>query len=319
MTGSGLTSPRVVARRLPLEPGVYRFRDGAGRVLYIGRARSLRRRVQSYWTNLGDRPHLATMVARIARIEAVWCDSEHEAAWLERNLLEHSKPRWNRAEGGLGVVGYIRVNTGQSRPGLRLAHVVSKAAPHFGPYLGGLRIRQAISGLHRVLPLAYTAAANGSAREFAHVLGIGPGDRDTLAHTATAVLKGEPKVVRALRAELVRRRDRAAEQLQFELAAKLQDEITAFDWIVAEQKVSLLDPHDAEVYGWADGILVQFVMRTGRMRTWTQRRVSEKSARNRVAATPAHWRAFAQRNAELAFQLTRDQTLASGKKGTVTG
>jgi excinuclease ABC subunit C len=307
MTGSGMTSPRVVARRLPLEPGVYRFRDAAGKVLYIGRARSLRRRVQSYWTNLGDRPHLATMVACIRRIEAVWCDSEHEAAWLERNLLEHSRPRWNRAEGGGEVAGYIRLHTEQT-PGLRLAHVVTDAVPHFGPYLGGHRIRQAISALHRVLPLAYTAATNGSARELAQVLGIGPGDRDTLAHTATAVLEGEPKVVRALRAELVRRRDRAAQQLQFELAAKLQDEITAFDWIVAEQKVSLLDPHDVEVYGWADGILVRFVMCAGRIRTWTQRATSEKSARSRVAATPALWRAFAQRNAELAGRLTHDHT-----------
>jgi excinuclease ABC subunit C len=308
VTGSDMTAARVVARRLPLAPGVYRFRDRGGKVLYIGRARSLRRRVQSYWSNLGDRLHLAPMVARIRRVEAVWCDSEHEAAWLERNLLEHSKPRWNRAGGGREVAGYIRLNAEQTRPGLRLAHVVTAAAPHFGPYLGGLRIRQAISALHRVLPLTYTAAANGSARELAELLGVGPGDRDRLAHAAAAVLEGEPNVVGALRAELVRRRDRAAEQLKFELAAKLQDEITAFDWIVAEQKVSLLDPHDIEVHGWAEGVLVRFVMRAGRMCTWTQRTASERVARNLVAATPAPWRTFAQRNAELAARLTRDET-----------
>ncbi|MEQ7124181.1 GIY-YIG nuclease family protein [Actinopolymorpha sp. B11F2] len=310
-----MTSPRAVARRLPLEPGVYRFRDGAGKVLYIGRARSLRRRVQSYWTNLGDRPHLAAMVARIGRVEAVWCDSEHEAAWLERNLLERSKPRWNRAEGGLGVVGYIRVDAGRSRPGLRLAYNATTAAPHFGPFLGGLRIRQAISALHRVLPLSYATAANGSARELAHQLGIGPSDRDTLAQTAIAVLERDPAAVTALRAELVRRRDRAAEQLRFELAAKLQDEITAFDWIMAEQKVSLLEPDDADVYGWADGILVRFTMRAGRLCRWTQRATAEKAARDRVAATHARWRAFAQRNAELAARLLRDEGRGAASAG----
>lgn len=66
-------SPRELAARLPLGPGVYRFRDAAGHVLYLGRAVSLRRRVISYWGDLGDRPHLAAMVARIARVEAVIC------------------------------------------------------------------------------------------------------------------------------------------------------------------------------------------------------------------------------------------------------
>ncbi len=79
----------AAAAYLPLAPGVYRFRDQAGRVLYVGRAVSLRRRVLSYWGDLGDRGHLAPMVARIARVEAVICDSAHKAdgqAGAERDL-----------------------------------------------------------------------------------------------------------------------------------------------------------------------------------------------------------------------------------------
>jgi excinuclease ABC subunit C len=301
-----MTAPRLVARRLPLGPGVYRFRDEAGKVLYIGRARNLRRRVQSYWTNLGDRPRLATMVRRIARVEGVWCDSEHEAAWLERNLLEHSKPRWNRTEGGQEVAGYIRFDTGPKAPGLRFTHTPTPTAPHFGPYLGGLRIRLAISAVHRVLPLPYTSDTDGSTREFAQLFGIGPADRETLEQTAIAVLERNPEAVDALRAELVRRRDRAAGELRFEFAGKLQDEIAAFDWIVAEQKVSHLEPQEVDVYGWSDGILVRFQMQAGRMSTWTQRATSEDTARARVASTPEHWQPFARRNAELAAQLLRD-------------
>ncbi|MFI6827739.1 GIY-YIG nuclease family protein [Kribbella sp. NPDC050241] len=301
-----MTAPRAVARRLPQEPGVYRFRDDAGKVLYIGRAVNLRRRVQSYWTHLGDRPRLARMVNRIARIESVWCDSAHEAAWLERNLLEHSKPRWNRTEGGAEVVGYIRFDDGPQRPGLRFTHTVSPAAPHFGPYLGGLRVRQAISALQRVLPLQYTADSNGSVREFAELFGIGPDDREALARTACAVLERDPAAVTALRAELVRRRDRAAAGLRFEFAAKLQDELAAFEWIVAEQKVSRLEPQDVDVHGWSDGVLVRFRMLGGRMQTWTQQAVTETTARDRVEATPVAWRTFAQRNADLAARLRRE-------------
>ncbi|MGW6198008.1 GIY-YIG nuclease family protein [Kribbella sp. NPDC055110] len=291
-------------RELPTGPGVYRFRDDAGKVLYIGRARNLRRRVQSYWVNLGDRPHLQRMVRRIARVEGVWCDSEHEAAWLERNLLEHSKPRWNRTEGGAEVVGYIRLADG-SKPGLRFEHTVSGGGPYFGPYLGGLRIRQAISGLHRVLPLQYTVEGNGSAEEFGRLFGIGPADRDALARTASAVLSKDPAAVEALRDELVRRRDRAAGELRYEFAAKVQGELEALEWICSEQKVAWLEPRDADVYGWADGVLVRFELRGGRMCTWTQRAVGEATARERVAATPALWRTFARRNAELAARLLK--------------
>jgi excinuclease ABC subunit C len=65
---------------LPGGPGVYRFRDARGAVLYVGRAAALRPRVASYWSDLGERGHLVSMMSRVARIEAVRCDSVHEAA-----------------------------------------------------------------------------------------------------------------------------------------------------------------------------------------------------------------------------------------------
>ena len=77
---------------LPAEPGVYRFRDVGDRALYIGRTADLRRRVPPYWGSLRDRRRLRRMVRNIAGVEALVCASEHEAAWLERNLLEHRKP-----------------------------------------------------------------------------------------------------------------------------------------------------------------------------------------------------------------------------------
>ena len=77
-------APAVVAQ-LPSGPGVYRFRDESGSVLYIGRAADLRRRVRSYWAEQGDRPLLARLVRRVTRVEVAVCDSTHEAAWLERD------------------------------------------------------------------------------------------------------------------------------------------------------------------------------------------------------------------------------------------
>jgi excinuclease ABC subunit C len=106
-----------------------------------------------------------------------------------------------------------------------------------------------------------------------------------------------------LRDELVRRRDRAAGEQRYEFAAKVQGEIEALEWICAEQKVTRPSSQDADVHGWADGVLVTFGVRGGRMCTWTQRSVGPVTGRRRAAGTPDEWRTFAQRNAELAAQL----------------
>ena len=183
---------------LPGAPGVYRFRDQAGRVLYVGRAVSLRRRVLSYWGDLGDRGHLAPMVARIARVEAVVCDSAHEAAWLERNLLQRRLPPWNRSRGGQEAEVWIRLCESARTPGVT---VVRQPSPgDFGPYLGGQKVRDAVSGLGRVLPLAYAADGQaGTERDMARVRGASPGVRADLARTIAAVLSRDQAAVASVR------------------------------------------------------------------------------------------------------------------------
>jgi excinuclease ABC subunit C len=133
-------SAREQATRLPLAPGVYRFRDASGRVLCLGRATSLRRRVASYWGDLRGRAHLSPMVARIARVEAVACDSAHEAAWLERNLLQAVKPPWNRApDGGQEVEVWIRLSDDPHTPGVTVVHERNDKDRHFGPTWAAVR------------------------------------------------------------------------------------------------------------------------------------------------------------------------------------
>jgi len=291
---------------LPHAPGVYRFRDAAGRILYIGRATDLRQRVGSYWTNLGDRQRLVRMVERIAFIEAVECASEHEAAWLERNVLERSMPRWNRTPGGQEVPVYVRLDQRPGVPGLSVVHEVELAprTRHFGPYLGGLKVRLAVSGLRRALPLALSGArVSGFERDLARVRGVAPVDRLALVGALSKVLRRDEGAVRSAREELARHRDRAAERLAFELAARVQAELDALDWVVAEQRVTVSEPRDLDVYGWASGVLVHFEVRGGRMNHWRQRTCDESVAHSRLAGTPDSWRDFGQRNAALAARL----------------
>ncbi|HTJ40394.1 MAG TPA: hypothetical protein VL738_44935 [Dactylosporangium sp.] len=291
------------ARRLPYTPGVYRFRDGAGRILYIGRATQLRSRVASYWSDLRDRPRLRRMVAQVTAVEAVVCDSVHEAAWLEHNLLTRRKPRWNRTRGGQESTVHIGLDAGPAAPGLRVTHLPTPGC--YGPYLGGGRTRLAVSGLHRIRPLAYTGSRlTGAERDLAAKRGVTAGDRETFAASVAAVLDRDAASVAGACAELVALRDRAAEGLQFELAAQIHEELQALEWITGPQRVSVLEPADLRAAGWADGVLVLFTVRAGRLDEWTQRPSTAGRAARYLEATPAEWREFAARNAELAVTLS---------------
>jgi excinuclease ABC subunit C len=304
--GSTGIRARDQAALLPAAPGVYRFRDASGRVLYLGRATHLRSRVASYWGDLRDRAHLAPMVARVARVEAVACDSVHEAAWLERNLLQARKPPWNRApDGGQESEVWIRLSDDARDPGITVVYDKDERARNFGPYLGGRQVRLAVSGLCRVLPLNYAGGElTGTRHDLARIKGVGPGDRVTLAAKTLAVLGRDQAAVAHVRASLEERRDAASATLAFELAARLQQEAEALDWVTAEQKVTRPGAADLDACGWSDGTLSRFEIRAGRLASWTLCSCGPAAARRHLAATPPEWAAFAQRNAELAARLS---------------
>lgn len=298
----------AAAARLPGSPGVYRFRDAGGRVLYVGRASALRSRVASYWSDLRDRGHLAPMVARVARIEAVSCDCAHEAAWLERNLLQASLPPWNRTPGGQESAVYIRLDAGPVHPGLSVAYQAEPAAQvrYFGPYLGGRRVRRAVTALHRILPLCHAADRPGGAEgDLARLRGAAGGDRAALAGSLAAILERQPAAVSWAHRQLEQLRDRAAQTLAYEMAARIQAEIGALSWVTCPQRVTTMDAANLVIAGWSGGTLVQFQIHGGRLCGWSQRSCSHHAATDALAATPAAWSDFTQRNAELAASLTQ--------------
>jgi excinuclease ABC subunit C len=285
---------------------VYRFRDARGRVLYIGRASDLRSRVRSYWTQRDDR-RTTRLAQLVCRVEAVVCDSEHEAAWLERNLLEHGLPRWNKTAGGQEVPVFIRLDAQSRTPSVAVVHTVLDA-PHvryFGPYLGGLKVRTAVAGLHRVSPLAFCGEAiSGSERDMARLRGVGPADREPISDAIARALAREPIAVADIRQALIEQRERATDSLQFERAAAIQAELDALAWVVVPQRVTTLEPCSNHVYGWSAGTLVHFEICGGRLCVWRQRPCTEHAAKPRLNVTPEPWRNFAHRSAELAARLT---------------
>jgi excinuclease ABC subunit C len=297
------TRPDAVAV-LPAAPGVYRFRDATDRVLYVGRAVDLRRRVSSYWGDLRDRRHLRRMVAGVTRIEALVCDSAHEAAWAERNLLERSLPPWNRIVGGLEVAVGIRLDPSPETPGLDVVqvHRPAQGVRFFGPYLGSRKVRLAVSGLDRVYPLRHAGPTRTAGeRELARLRGAQDTPVAQLAAEVTEVLDREPAAVAAALGALTARRDAAARAQAYEAAARLQEEIEAVEWVVAPQRVTApAGKADDEVTGWAGDVLVRLRFRSGRLHGWEQETCTRSSPGTRA---PAGWTSFLRRNAELAARL----------------
>jgi excinuclease ABC subunit C len=289
---------------LPVAPGVYRFRDDGGRVLYVGRAGELRRRVSSYWGELRDRSHLRRMMPRVARIEALVCDSAHEAAWAERNLLERSLPPWNRIVGGLEVPVTIRLDPSPEAPRLGLAssHRPAPGVRCFGPYLGARKVRLAVSGLERLYPLGHAGPTRTAGeRELARLRGGQDTPVEQLATAVASVLDREPSAVADALAALTARRDAAAGAQAYEAAARLQEEIEAVEWVVASQRVTATGAEDdVDVTAWADDVLVRLRIQDGRLRAWEQETCTRSVPGTRA---PAGWLPFLRRNAELAARL----------------
>jgi excinuclease ABC subunit C len=301
-----LPAVKRALKLLPHRPGVYLMRDERGRVIYVGRSGDLANRVRSYWTDLRDRPHLVRMLPRVAWLEPVVCASEHEAAFLESDLLDRHRSRYNRTLGMESCV-WLRLDPRPKSADLLVEH---EAAPHdgarwFGPYLGWEPVRQAAAGLLRLYPLRYAGTSiSRTEREMARTLGVAPGDAGELARRIECVLRREPPAVAAAVRDLEGARDRAARRTMFEFAAEIQEEIRGLLWITQPQKLSLLDALDADYAAVAGSVEVVISLRKGRM---DQRTVSQKPTlalpRIRGGGGSRDWQELAKLNAELMNQL----------------
>src|SRR5436305_7086320 len=189
-----LPEPRPAVKRalavLPHRPGVYLMRDEGGRVLYVGRSGDLATRTRSYWRDLRDRPHLVRMLPRVEWLEPVLCRSEHEAAFLESDLLDRHRTRYNRTLGMESCV-WLRLDANPRAPSLEVVHEpqFDDGASWFGPYLGWEPARQAAAGLQRLYPLRYSGTRiTRSDRELARSLGVDEADSALLAGRIERVL-----------------------------------------------------------------------------------------------------------------------------------
>jgi excinuclease ABC subunit C len=267
---------------IPDGPGVYRFRDGTGRVLYVGKAKNLRSRVCSYFAE-PLHPRTRQMVTTATAVDWVTVATEVEALQLEYAWIKEYDPRFNVKYRDDKSYPYLAVTLDEEYPRLQVMRGAKrKGVRYFGPYSHAWAIREMLDLLLRVFP-----ARTCSAGVFRRATQIGRpcllGDIGKCSAPCVGRVDADQhrRIVEdfcdfmAGRTDhLVRRLDREMRQasgaLEFELAARLRDDLAAVRRAMEKQAVVLPDGTDADVVAFADDTLEAavkvFHVRAGRVR-----------------------------------------------------
>jgi excinuclease ABC subunit C len=145
---------RAVLRRLPTSPGVYLMKNGDGRVLYVGKADSLRGRVRSYFAARGpEDARIARMVTEVADVEYIVTDTVSEAYLLESNLIKEHRPRFNIRLRDDKSYPFVKITLGEDFPRIvRTRRLVRDGSRYFGPYASASSVDETLKLLRKIFP-----------------------------------------------------------------------------------------------------------------------------------------------------------------------
>jgi excinuclease ABC subunit C len=243
---------------LPKRPGVYRMLDAQHELLYVGKARSLKDRVGTYFLASNVNPKVQALVQQIAGIEVTVTSSETEALLLEYNLIKAHKPRFNVVLRDDKSFPYIHLAQDHAFPRLAF-YRGSRSAPgrYFGPFPNAGAVRDTLSQLQKLFRIRNCRDSffeNRSRPCLQHQIGrcsgpcVGLISREAYAQdieAAVKVLEGRSDEVSA---QLQARMEVAAGQLEFERAAQIRDQLAALKRVQSQQVVTAEAARDVDVF-----------------------------------------------------------------------
>ncbi|GGI96434.1 UvrABC system protein C [Alicyclobacillus cellulosilyticus] len=240
---------------LPAKPGVYLMKDADGRVLYVGKAKVLRNRVRSYFTGSHDRK-TQTLVSRIADFEYIVTDTVVEALLLECNLIKQYSPPYNIMLRDDKAYPYIKI-TREAHPRLEIARrIQDDGAKYFGPYPNATSAAETKKLLERLYPLRKCKRLKKKVCLYYHIgqclapceFEVPPEQYERITKEIADFLQGGHRQVRQA---LWEKMEQEAEALRFERAKELRDLIAHIERVMEEQKITLQDRIDRDVFGFA--------------------------------------------------------------------
>jgi excinuclease ABC subunit C len=269
-----------ILKTLPEKPGVYIMKNAAGEIIYVGKAIILKNRVRSYFQERGDQSlKTRKLVSQIADLEWIVVGSELEALILEMNLIKKHRPRFNIRLKDDKRYPYIKVHLADPYPKVTITRLMNKDGAHyFGPYTSVWAVHQTLDVLRHIFPYLtcdreITGKDPRPCLYYDIKLCSGPcigaisqaGYRQLISDLCDFLDGHTDPIVDRLRAEM----ERASEDMLFEKAAALRDQINAIDRVIEKQKVITSDQRDSDVLAIAraDGeACVQiFFIRNGKL------------------------------------------------------
>jgi excinuclease ABC subunit C len=293
---AGRAAIAAYLKHAPAGPGVYRMIDAAGDVLYVGKAKSIKKRLASYARPTGHDSRIARMIAATTALEFVTTRTETEALLLEANLIKRLRPRFNVLMRDDKSFPYIVITRDHEAPQIlkhRGARV--RAGDYYGPFASVWAVNRTITALQRAFLIRSCSDAVFESRTRPCLLHqikrcsapctgeITPEAYAELVREAREFLSGKSQSVKAL---LAHEMEKASDALDFERAAIYRDRLAALSAIQSQQGVNLRGVDDADVFaihqaGGYNCVQV-FFFRTGQ--NWGNRAYFPKADRGLAAA-----------------------------------
>lgn len=270
-------------KNLPDHPGVYLMKDEAGDVIYVGKAVSLKNRVRQYFqSSRNHSPKIRIMVSQIRDFEYILTDSELEALILECNLIKKYKPKYNVLLKDDKTYPYIMVTTEEEYPRVVVTRRVNKDKNrYFGPYTSARAVRETIELMRRIFPIrSCNKAVKEGVREgrpclYFHINQcLGPCQGNVSKAEYQAMVKEICKFLDGKHDDLLEdlriKMSEAANNLEFEKAARYRDRIYAIERVMENQKVVYASSaEDMDVIAFAQGegntVAQVFFVRNGKL------------------------------------------------------
>ena len=255
---------RKKAMSLPLLPGVYIMKNADGEIIYIGKAKALKNRVSQYFGSQNRHPiKVRKMVENVDRFDYIVTGSEFEALVLECSLIKQHSPKYNILLKDDKGYSYIRISDGEYRKISAVFNKKDDGSEYIGPYLSSYSVRQSVDAANKIFKLPQCNKVFprdfGKSRPclnyyISQCCGLCTGkikksDYDEAVDGAIAFLKGDSRdIIADLRVKM----EKAAEELDFEQAAKLRDRINSIERIKEKQKVVYKSVEEQDVFATAD-------------------------------------------------------------------